>query len=263
MRISAAASLCLGVILFAGCETETPAHPAAKAGGEDSSKPSAAPAQETEKPVAAKKTEIGKNVWLETQGKKRRVIVGATIALREGNFGLECLMCRKNTKEHESILAADADAKEIHAALLIAGGEPGAPAYYDENTRELHPPRGMKIKVLVQYEEKGKLHTVRAQDWVMNTRTKKTLAEEWVFAGSKLFADPDGKDKPVYGANSDGGFICIYNSPVALLDLPITNPNKDPEAGREFQPNTQRIPQVGTKVSVILEAVPETPKNSK
>src|SRR5207245_3230678 len=77
----------------------------------------------TDKPVAAKKTGFGKNVWLETRGKERRVIVGATVVLREGSYGLECLLCRKHTKEHESILATDADASIIHDTLIHTGAE--------------------------------------------------------------------------------------------------------------------------------------------
>ena len=47
--------------------------------------------------------------------------------------------------------------------------EPGSPARYDDDKHEWYPPKGMRIKVLFQYEDKGKLHTVRAQEWVKNT----------------------------------------------------------------------------------------------
>jgi hypothetical protein len=47
--------------------------------------------------------------------------------------------------------------------------------------------------------------------------------------------------------------------PYALLDLPVNNPNKDPEV-RELQPYTQRIPPLETKVTLILE--PELQHNS-
>src|SRR5205085_5120746 len=120
-----AASLLLVVALLAsGCESESPDRPAGAASSaraDGSRKASERAGSSGAKAVAAKKTEFGKNVWLETAGEKRRVIVGATVVLREGSFGLECLMCRKQTKEHESILAADADAMTIHGTLLAAG----------------------------------------------------------------------------------------------------------------------------------------------
>ena len=40
---------------------------------------------------------------------KRRVLVNAEVCLREGQ--LELFLCRKQTKEHEAILAADVDAR--------------------------------------------------------------------------------------------------------------------------------------------------------
>jgi hypothetical protein len=261
-KATLAAALLLCSLLAAGCEGDSQGRPANVSGATEDAKGSG-PTKKNGKSVAKQKTEFGKNVWLETQGKSRRVIVGATVVLREGSYGLECLMCRKLTKEHESILATDADASVIHATLLLAGAEPGSPAYYDDAKREWHPPRGMRIKVLLQYEDKGKLHTVSAQEWVKNVRTKKALEENWVFAGSHLYPDADGKEKPTYGANSDGGYICIYNSPVAMLDLPISNPNKDPQEGREFQPFTERIPPEGTRVSVILAPEPEAKDTSK
>ena len=71
----------------------------------------------------AKKVSVGKNITLEVQGKERRVRVQAEVCLREGL--LEQLMTRKGTKEHEAILAANIDVRELHFALTLAGAEPG------------------------------------------------------------------------------------------------------------------------------------------
>src|SRR5262249_5607116 len=60
----------------------------------------------------------GRGVWLESEGDKRRVRVRAWVCLRQGRYGLECLLCRRHTKEHESVLATAADASLIHAGLL-------------------------------------------------------------------------------------------------------------------------------------------------
>jgi hypothetical protein len=212
-----------------------------------------------------KKTLLGKNVWLETRGDRRRVVVGAKVCLREGGFGLECLLCRQRTKEHESILSTDADAQLIHAALLAAKAKPGSPVQYVEKGGNVTvvPPAGQRIKVLIQYLDKGKETSVPAQQWILNSKTKKDLDDDWVFAGSKLFADPDDQQKkPVYAANTDGAYICVLNVPTALLDLPINNPNKDPEL-RELQPHTARIPPLETKVSLILEPQTEAKKPAK
>jgi len=201
----------------------------------------------------SKKVPLGKNVWFETDGSHRRVLVGATVCLREG--GIECFLCRSRTKEYESILSTDADAQMIHAGLLAAGAKPGSPVQYVEKNGEVVsvPPTGSRIKISVQYEEKGKLVKVPAQHWILNAKTKKELEDEWVFAGSKLLpGTEDANKKPVYAATSDGSYICVYNMPFAMLDLPVNNPNKDPET-RELQPHTERIPPLETKVMLILE----------
>src|SRR5260370_23791023 len=86
------------------------------------------PEKKDEPAPAAKRTEIRKDLYFEVQGDKRRVIVVANVCLREGQ--LEGLMCRKNTKEHEYILATDVDARDIHAALLAANAKPGTPVQF-------------------------------------------------------------------------------------------------------------------------------------
>ena len=73
--------------------------------------------------------------------------MAAKVCQRESGIGLECLLCRKNTKEYESLLATDADASVIHAALLVAGAEPGSPVQYKEVKGEtvIVPPTGNEV----------------------------------------------------------------------------------------------------------------------
>src|SRR5947209_4951045 len=93
-------------------------------------------------PAPVKRAALAKNVFLEVEGKKRRVIVRAVVCLRQGQ--LEGLLCRKGTKEHEYILAADVDARNVHAALVVAGASPGSPVRFDPKYRPAH---GTTIKV--------------------------------------------------------------------------------------------------------------------
>src|SRR5947209_19592522 len=83
-----------------------------------------APKEPQEKAAAnahpAKKAQLGKHVYLETQGEQRRVPVQAYVCLRAGQ--LEQFLTRKGRKEHEAILAADVDARLIHAALIAEIG---------------------------------------------------------------------------------------------------------------------------------------------
>jgi hypothetical protein len=246
------------VFLLAGCEPEQrvrqeqPSNPAKSADTKQARGPAADPAP---KPAGnTKRALLGKNVWIETEGDKRRIIVSAEVCLREGQYGLECLLCRQLTKEHESILAMDADARVIHAGLEAAGAKPGSPVKFNP---KYVPASGTVIKVTLQYEQKGKTVRVPAQQWVVNGKTKKDLEHDWVFAGSMFYKNPLDPEAPeTYAAAAEGSAICVTDVPTAMLALPISSTN-DPDLGRAYQPNTDRIPDVGTKVEVILEPVPE------
>jgi hypothetical protein len=237
----------VGTMLMLGCES---------AAEREDTRPKAKPAAK-DKPEETKKVEVGKNVVLEVlPDKKRRVLVHAEVCLREGM--LEQLLCRKQTKEHEAILSADVDARQIHAALNLAGAVEGSPVRFVPKFR---PPSGTTIKVSVQYKDKDKLVTMPAQSWIKNGKTNKPLESDWVFAGSRLVTnplDPDGKKH--YLAN-DGDVICVSNFETALLDLPINSPKDD--ADRVFVAFTERIPPLETKVIVILEPVVEAKKGKK
>jgi hypothetical protein len=198
----------------------------------------------------AKKVPVGKNVTLEVRGKSRRVLVDASVCLRRGQ--LELFLCRKGTKEHEAILAADVDARDIHRALLLAGAREGKPVQYAPKYR---PATGQKIRVTVEYEVKGKKVSVPARSWIKNVKTGKALDSEWVFAGSQLVPNRFVPNKPkIYLAN-DGDVICVSNFETAMLDLPIKSPKEN--ADLVFETFTERIPKVDTKVTVILDPVAE------
>lgn len=230
-------SLFLLALAGLGCEGD----PSAKA--DNGPKEKTKTAETTRKP-------IGPNVYFEKQGDQRRVVVQSTVVLREGQ--LEGLLCRKATKEHEYILASECDARHIHAALIVAGGKPGSPVQFEP---KYQPARGSTIKVTLQYESKGKMVNVPAQQWIRNAKDKKeNLDINWVFGGSKFVTDPENKDRPpVYLANY-GDIICVCNMDDAMLDLPIVSPKKFED--RTWEAHKERIPPEGTKVSVILEPVP-------
>jgi hypothetical protein len=189
-----------------------------------------------------------KNLFLERKGDQFRVVIQAEICLREGQ--LEGLLCRKGTKEHEEILTADVDARAVHFALLAAGAKEGSPVKFEP---KYQPASGTPIKITLEYQKDGKPVSVPAKDWIINPKTKKHLETDWVFAGSKLVANPDGKDKPpIYLANY-GDLICLCNMESAMLDLPVESPKRLED--RLYEAHTERIPPLETKVMVILEPV--------
>lgn len=247
-------SILLGfVAIVVGCVAQpdnTPTH-AAQSAAEKKEEPKAAVP-----PVEAKKVTVGKNIVLEIQGEQRRVRVNAEVCLREGL--LEQLMTKKRMKEHEAILAADIDARELHLALTLAGAEPGKTVQFRP---KLVAPSGTTVKIFLEYKKDGKDVRVPAQQWIRNIKTKKDFHSDWVFAGSILIPNPmDNTKKPFYGAN-DGDVITVVNFESACLDVPFLS-TKD-NADLDFEAHTDRIPALRTAVTVILEPVVEKKKKDK
>lgn len=183
---------------------------------------------------------LGKDIWFDKA--QKRLVLRATVSQKEGP--LEHLLCLKGTKEHEAILATEAPAKMIQSGLLLTGAEPGHPVRYDP---KFEPPMGSKIKIEVEWVEKGQKKKALAKTWVMDLNQKE-LAHDWVFAGSSIFTDPITK-KNYFGAD-DGDVITVSNFPTAILDLPISSTANDTE--RSFVANPNKVPLKGSKVTVYL-----------
>lgn len=153
-------SITLAALILLG-----PLVPVAGVAGDD--KPAAG------KPPAGRPVPLTKSgtVLLDKAG--RRVILKTKVVLREG--ALEMLLCRKGTKEHESILALDAPAFVVHTALLAVGAEPGQPVRF---TPEYQPPRGQKIDIFLQWTDaQGKPHRVPAHTWVRSATRRFFVAK--------------------------------------------------------------------------------------
>ena len=205
-------------------------------------------------PDAYKPLNKAKTIFFEKRDDgTRRVHVLADVCLREGP--LEVFLCKAFTKEHEAILRADVDAREIHAALLMAGATAGSPVKF---VPKFQPPSGTKIKVSVTYRKKGTVKTAPGAEWVKDKVTGKDLAYDWVFAGSRLFQDPEKPEAPPYYMANNGEVISLSNFPDSMMDLPVKS-SKD-VADLVFEANTARIPPLRSPVLVTLEPVVERKK---
>ncbi|MBX9791253.1 MAG: YdjY domain-containing protein [Pirellulales bacterium] len=184
-------------------------------------------------------------VWLDL--KHKRVIVGGEIVLREGT--LELFACLKGTKEHEAIVACATRAHVVHAGLLALGIEPGHPVAFRP---EYQAAAGPRIEVNVHWKENGAPKQARAQQWIRGVQDKQQLEQPWVFGGSGFWEDPNSKEQHYMA--EDGDFICVSNFPSAMLDLPIESSQSNEALAYECF--TERIPPVGTKVTLTLRVNP-------
>jgi hypothetical protein len=186
-------------------------------------------------------------VWVDV--KEKAVIVDGLVCLRQGM--LEMFACLRNTKEHEAIVAADTKAFLVHTGLLAVGAQAGHPAKFQP---AYQPPEGTEIEIVVHWkDEKGKEQTARAQDWIRDIRTKKTMTYPFVFGGSTFWTDPESR-KQFYQAEG-GDFVCVSNFGTAMLDIPVESSQSNEELG--FEAFTERIPPVDTPVRLVFK-----PKNA-
>jgi hypothetical protein len=194
-------------------------------------------------PEGAKRLLPDSDVWVDT--KEGVVIVDGVVCLREGM--LEMFACTRHSKEHESIVAVNSKAWPVHTGLLAIGAVAGHPVQF---MPEYKPPSGTEIDVLVQYiDEDGNEETVRAQDWIKDIRTNKSMDYPFVFGGSLFWVDPDTGKK--YYQAERGDFICVSNFGTAMLDIPVKSSAENDELA--FQTFTDRIPRLGTPVRLYLK----------
>ena len=102
------------------------------------------------KPEAAWKS-LGDSLWFDPA--RRELVILAQVVLRDGP--LEHLLCLRGTKEHEAILTTSAEARAIHAGLLLTKAEPGHPVRFEP---KFESPTGSAIKIqLVRFHRRQKL----------------------------------------------------------------------------------------------------------
>jgi hypothetical protein len=213
-------------------------------------------------------------VWIDRD--RKHVVMVGRVCQRQAP--LELFACLRHSKEHESVVTVDTKAYVVHAGLLATGAEPGRPVQF---VPEFAPPSGTEIEVTVAWkDEDGRRRQCRAQDWVHDTSQLYTMFQgvvanefdeelnledqtaawddmsyPWVFAGS-IFVQNERTGERAYEADSEGDLICVSNFPSAVLDVPVRS--TDSNAALMFEAYTERIPPLGTPVTLIL-----TPKLEK
>ncbi len=176
---------------------------------------------------------------------------------------LEVIVCTPDTKEHESLVMTRARPSHVHAALLAAGLEPGAPASWrwDEATKTLLtvPPTGapVDVRLIVGGTE------VRATDWIVHATSGARLLPKgggpgWVFAGSTM-ATRAGRE--VYDADGTGtliGLAAFGMETIAWQD--VISHEADVEEP-VWIADAKAVPKFGTAVTVRIRAADPTAQN--
>lgn len=197
-------------------------------------------------PEDMKRLSKDSNLWVDTD--QKRLVVDGYVAITQGP--LEMFACPTGTKEHESIVAVLAKAREVHAGLLAVGANSGTPVSFSP---EYRPATGQRIAIWCLWRDgDGVIQKTPAQKWVKNLRDDKPLELDWVFAGSSFWKDPES-GREYYQADS-GDLVCVSNFSTAMMDLPIESSQSNGEL--IFVANTDNIPAPGTPVRLVFVPVP-------
>ena len=200
-------------------------------------------------PPASSTVQLGAISVDRTEGSVR---VPGVVALREG--WLEQAVCQQGTRDHESLITVSMPPSSIHAALLLAGLEPGRPGHWrvrDDGSLELVPPTGEAVLIEVEWVDvAGSTQRGPLSAWI---RAEGAAAPtSFVFAGSVM------RDRAVapYVADQSGSVVGL----VTFGDEPIASVAVVPDRADVAEPSlkawTERIPREGTAVTIVIRRAP-------
>ncbi len=173
---------------------------------------------------------------------------------------LETIVCTRNSKEHETLLATDARPSNIHAALLLLGAEPGAPGSWklgDDNEIIHIAPTGPEIRIeFVWTDDAGEQHADHPASWVISDEDGKPLPQHnWLFAGSRIVEwTPPGKQEPAeaYDADYSGTLVGISTFGTETLAWPDVLSHDSTVEEPVWIVDASKAPLVDTPVVVRL-----------
>jgi hypothetical protein len=172
---------------------------------------------------------------------------------------LEFLAVVAGGKEHETVIALVGSAEYggempkglasmINACILALGFEKGQPVRASKDGKVL-PPQGEPIHVYVEWAgEDGEAIRARGEDLVYNIEKKEPMSRgKWVYVGSR-FERMYGSSEVAYMADLTGDVIATYSWPNTIIDNTTSEGSDD----IYYTCLTPRIPEVGTKVTLVL-----------
>lgn len=183
--------------------------------------------------------EIGRCRITKAEGK---VEFPASVNMKEGL--IEYLVVGDSGKLHESLLRTEVEPYALQVALLLSGLEGSLTPLSFQGEAKL--PTGDAIDILVAWQEKGKDHTARIEELVLQGK-ESAGPVPWVFTGSLV---SDG----VFVAQAEKSIIAVFHDPTAMIDHRLPGGAND----EIWTVNSQVTPAVGTPMMVTI-----TKKSSK
>ncbi|MGP1272162.1 MAG: YdjY domain-containing protein [Phycisphaerales bacterium] len=166
-------------------------------------------------------------------------------------------------RDHEALVALDAEPEQVHAALLLLGLEPGTPGLI-RDTGERTEPEGPEVTVRVRIEgDDGAGEEQDPLEWVIAEETGERLSARsprFVFGGSSEQTFAGGT---VYMARAEGVVVGLSTFGVGTDEgdrgvetvgmIPVLSPDTgtgDPL----WLADPGRVPEFGTRVTLLISA---------
>jgi hypothetical protein len=210
----------------------------------------AASTREMPAPARSITTVKGITVWPDTPS----VEIQAWTCLDAG--WLEQVACAPGSREHESLVVIKARPSDVHAALLLAGWDPGAPGRwsYDDGDLSFTPPTGDRVDVHVRYERQGRTVEEPMRAWMADAEGGASFPETaWVFAGSLIAPNPEWMGPGEhYVADQTGSIIGLVTFGDETVGFEQVLADQQDVQPLEWQVRTEHVPPPGTPVTLIL-----------
>lgn len=183
----------------------------------------------------------------------------ATVNMQDGL--IEYLLVSPRGSVHESLLSTEAQASDIHFAMLLLGVE-AAPAsdaplgslqgggqINADSLRNEKLPRGASIRITIKWREGTQEKTVPIEDWVRNTESQKAMERgPWIYTGSQLVGQ-------TFAAQVTGDLAAVVLNPGAL----INNPRNGNQSDQIWWVNRAAVPPLGTPVELTITLLRPNP----
>ncbi len=200
-----------------------------------------------EEPMDGKPLHRENRIWINRD--EQFVILDGYVVQRD--VQLELFACPAETKDHEAVVAVFSRAQLVHAGLLAVNAQPGSTATFEP----FKPAHGTTIRAYVLWlDDEGKTKGTLAQNWIRKTGTKKSMVWDWVFAGSKIYKDDEGKE---HYLGDSGELISVSNFTTSTMDVAVQSEQSN--ANLVFEAFTERIPPKFTPVRLVLTLSDEPP----
>jgi hypothetical protein len=189
----------------------------------------------------------------------KRVELEAVVCLHAG--WLEQIACMPGTREHESLVVVKAKPSHVHAALLLAGFEPGAPGTWAlvEDAYTFRKPKGSALAVSFRWTNSdGAEVNDPARTWIRDHLRKHEFPPDpWIFGGSMLEPAWEGEGER-YVADDSGSIIGLVTFGDEVIGFSQVLADQAAVRAPEWELDTDRVPEVGTPVVVVIEAAEAT-----